>query len=151
MSEAAIRAEIKKVLSSASGVGVCHDRQRYADTWDAWFALMTSSGKINGWTITREETPAEYDTISTIVRRHVFVIMGFYEVDDAAASETTLQAVLDAIFTAFKGNRLLNGAAQNSGPINIESVRTDLFGDELVNRLLHVAQLTLAVDERAFI
>jgi hypothetical protein len=151
MSEVLIRAQIKAVLSGSSGIGVIHDRRRYSDTWDAWFTLMTSGGKINGWTINREETPAAYDTNATIARRHTFTIMGFMDVDDTGASETTFQAILDSIFTTFAGNRKLNGTAQNSGPINIEYVRVDLFGDELVNRLLHVAQLTLLVEERAFI
>jgi len=151
MSESLIRAQIAVILATASGIGVIHDRRRYSDSWDAWFTLMTSGGKVNGWTINREETPAAYDTNATIARRHSFTIMGFYEINDTDASETTFQAILDSIFTKFAGNRTLNGTAQNSGPINIEYVRVDLFGDELVNRLLHMAQLTLLVEERVFI
>lgn len=150
MSEALIRAEIVDILSAVSGIGVVHGHRRYADTWDAWFTLMTSGETINGWTIHREETPADYDSNATIARRHLFVMSGFMEVDDASDSESTFQLLCDAIFVALAGNRKLNGTAQNSGPANIDSVAVDLFGDELVNRLLHVAQITLPVEERAF-
>ena len=144
MSEALIRAQIKTIMESVSGIGVVHDYERYSRSLADFFQLMTHAGKINGWMIHRQSTPSDRDNMPTIHRQHMFKITGLYELDDAAGSERTFQALLDAIYTAFKSKYSLNGTALNSDPVQIDDVDTGEYG----NRLFHTAELTLPVWER---
>jgi hypothetical protein len=144
MSESSIRTQIKSVLESVSGIGIVHGYERYSRSLAEFFNLMTSSGKINGWTIHRQSTESSRDTMPTIQREHVYKISGLYELDDAANSENTFQGLLDAIYSAFKSNYNLNGTALNSDPVKIDNVDTEEYG----NKLFHVAELTLIVQER---
>ena len=145
MSEATIKTQIKAILERVNGIGVVHNRIRYSRSIAEFLALMSSGGKVNGWMITRKSTPAERDTMPTINRAHLFKIMAIYDLDDAAASEITFQAILDAIFDAFKSNYNLNGTAQNSEPVQIEDVDVDEYG----GKLFHTAELSLSVNERS--
>jgi len=144
MSEVLIRAQIKTELEKVSGIGVVHTYERYSRSLAELFELMTKSSKINGWMIHRASTDSKRETLPLVDRYHTFKITAIYELDDAAASEVTFQAILDAIFEAFKSKNTLNGTALDSEPINIDSVETEEYG----NRLFHTAVLTLVVHER---
>jgi hypothetical protein len=145
MSEALIRAEIKTILEAVSGIGVVHAYERYSRSLAEFFSLMTSGGKVNGWMIHRVSTDSRRETYPMIWRYHEFKIMAIYELDDVNASEVTFQAILDAIFEAFKSKNTLNGTALDSEPVSIDSVETEEYG----NRLFHTAVLTLTACERA--
>ncbi len=147
MSESAIRAKIKTTLQGVSGIGAVHDYDRYSRSLAEFFKLMSggSPAKINGWMIHRGKTPAQRDNAATIQRAHTFTITGIYELDDENASEKTFQALLEAIFEAFKSDITLGGTALNSDPLSIDDVDVDEYG----NRLFHVAELTLVVYDRA--
>lgn len=145
MSEALIRAQGKTILESVSGIGVVHTYERYSRSIAEFLYLMTSGGKVNGWMIHRASTDSKREVYPLIERYHEFKITGLYELDDANVSEVTFQAILDAIFEAFKSNNTLNGTALDSEPVSIDSVDTEEYG----NRLFHTAELTLVVRERA--
>ena len=144
MSEVLIRGQIKVILETVSGIGVVHGYERYSRSLAELFVLMTKNGKVNGWMIHRASTESTREVSQLVNRSHEFKIMGLYELDDVAASEVTFQALLEAIFDAFKSKNTLNGTAIDSDPVNIDNVDTQEYG----NRLFHTAELSLVVRER---
>lgn len=152
MSEATIRAEIKNILQGVSGIGVIHTRRRYSRSRSVFRQLMTSGGIVNGCMIFRQASTAERQELPHIDRHHHFKIIYYYDLDDENASEDTFQALMDAIFEAFKANYKLNGAAVNSGPIQIEDVDTDYLESEkegIPGTVVHRGDLSIDVEERA--
>jgi hypothetical protein len=152
MSEALIRAQIKTILETASGIGAVYDYERYARSLGDYFALMTKTGQttVNGWIIHRERTVSAPITLGIkgqIERIHTFRIAGLYEMDDSAGSEKTFQGILDAIFEAFRANPTLNATATRHDQIQIDDV-TVCIEDEYGGNLYHVAECTLNVTER---
>lgn len=152
MSEASIRAQIKAILESVSGIGVVHDYERYSRSIADFRDIMTKSGatSVNGWVISRQSTESHQATLGPkgqIERTHTFRIAGIYELNDAAGSEKTLQGILDAIFEAFKAVSTLNGTCVSHRQIQIDSVSVTKDG-ELGDDLYHTAELTLEVLER---
>jgi hypothetical protein len=147
MSEATIRAQIKIIMEGVSGIGVVHSRKRVSTSLAGFFKLMTSGtpAMINGWMIHRQATPSERGNMPTIDRFHTYKILGLYDLDDENDSDSTFQALIEAIFDAFKSNLTLNGTALNSDPINIDNIDED----EYVHRLFHTCELTLTVHDRA--
>jgi len=145
MSEVLIRTQIKTILETVSGIGVVHAYERYSRSLAELFLLMTKNGKINGWMVHRASTSSTREVYPLIERSHEFKIMGLYELDDVAASEVTFQALLEAIFTAFKSKATLNATALDSEPISIDAVDTQDYG----GRLFHTAEMTLVARERA--
>jgi hypothetical protein len=151
MSEATIKAQIKGILEGVSGVGVVYTRRRYSRSRAVFRNMMTSDGKINACMVYRAATPSERFELPNIIRYHQFRIDYLYELDDETASEDTFQALLDAIFDAFKSNYSLNGTVMNSDPLQIEDVDTDWLDSEkegVPGTLVHRAELSLRVEER---
>lgn len=150
MSEALIRAQIKVVMETVSGVGIVHSRRRYGNSLADLLRLLTHGGKVNGAMIYRESTSSRKATAGIggkYERIHKYVIIWMYQIDDAGASEDVFQALLDASFDAFKANGTLNSTAQYHDQIQIESVTvTDL--KEYGQDIYHTAELTLVVHEQ---
>lgn len=147
MSQADILAEIKTIVSGVSGIGVVHDYERSSRGVGEWLDIMTSGGKINGWTISREATESEWEHHTTNRLRHVFKIKGYYAVDDANTSEKTFQALVDLVRKAFNRQETLSGDALISGPAQIDFVGIREIAPDS-SYFVHVAELTLAADER---
>lgn len=151
MSESGIRAQIKSTLEAVSGIGAVHDYERYPRSLADFFLAMTSGSpaQVNGWVIHRESARAERATMGRggqIERAHGFRITGFYQLDDAAGSEKDFQALLEAVFTAFKGD-WVGTAAWRSDLLQIESV-TITSVEETGADLYHIAECSLIVYER---
>ena len=108
MSEATIKAQIKIILQGVSGIGAIHTRRRYSRSRAVFKELMTSGGKVNGCMVYRVATPAKRVEVPTVRRYHHFRIDYLYELNDETASEDTFQALLDAIFDAFKSKCTIN-------------------------------------------
>jgi hypothetical protein len=146
MSESAIRAEIKSIMEAVSGSGVVHDHERYSRSMAEFLSLMTSAGKVNGWTISRKSTAAERVVYPSVDREHVYAISGIFELDDENTSETVFQGLIDSYCAAFHAKSTLNGQAIKSGPMIVEDVDTEEYG----KRLFHVCELSLKVTDREF-
>lgn len=152
MSESLIRAQIKAILETVSGIGAVYDYERYARSLGDYFAMMTKSGSttVNGWIIHRERTVSQKATLGIngqIERTHTYRIAGLHDLDDATGSEKTFQGILDGIFEQFKANPTLNGTANFHDQVQIEEV-TVCLEDEYGGDLYHVAECTLTVHER---
>ena len=142
-----IIAAIKTIMLGVSGVEIVHEYQRFAADWTKFLSLFKdSSDRINGWMITRESTPEDRDTYPTLRRQHRFVIRGFYGLNDAEASETTFQTLVERIQTAFDVDPVLGGTVINSEPLQVDKVDARVFGSVLC----HYAELSIAAHERVF-
>jgi hypothetical protein len=148
MSESAIRAQIKTILEGVTGIGPVHDYERYPRSFADLFEFMRDDeGKVNGWMISRASTDSHKVTMGIkgqIERVHTYRIGGLYELDDANGSEKALQALLDDIYDAFRGNDTLNGTVRETDLLEIQSVDVDAFGDDM----FHIAECRLVAYER---
>jgi len=145
MSVSAIRTRIKAKLSAVEGIGIVHEYQRWASTWSKFLSqFKTESDVINGWMITRRATPSARDTMPTLNRGHVFILTGFYGLNDDDATELVFQDMVEDIQDAFDSDVTLGGLVLKSGPLQVKVVENRTFG----NVLCHYAELELVADER---
>jgi hypothetical protein len=134
-----------------SGIGAVHDYERYPRSLGDFFLAMTSGSPslVNGWVIHRESTRASRATMGAsgqVERVHNYRITGFYELSDATGSEKDFQALLEAVFTAFKGDWMA-GTAWRADLLQIDSV-TVTSVDEMGADLYHIGECSLVVYER---
>jgi hypothetical protein len=151
MSEALIRAQVKTTLEAVTGIGAVHDYERYPRSLADFFLAMTSGSPalVNGWVIHRQSTASFRVTLGVngqIERAHDYKIAGFYQLDDSTGSEKDFQALLEAVFTAFKGDWMA-GTAWRADLLQVESV-TVTSVDEMGADLYHIAECSLMVYER---
>lgn len=130
MSESAIRTEIKTILNGITGIGKVHDYERFAVDERKFldFFKDTSSGKIFGWEITRDNIKTEKIT-QKFKFTHGFVIKGYYGLQDSSASEIFFQAVVDAILIKFIGTNITGteGFIKPQSPV----IQARMFGGVL--------------------
>ena len=144
MSEATVRAQIKATLEAVDGIGAVHDYLRHTRSVAKFLELMRAGGIVNGCMIHRSKTPTERDTMPTLRRSHHFWISFIYEMDDAAGTEKTFQALLEAVYAAFKSDITIGGTCINSEPHSIE----DVDEMEIGQTLYHTADCLLVCHER---
>lgn len=139
-----IRAEIKTILGSVSGIGKVHDFERWTIDWKKFLEFFkTEDNKINGWTITRSTSREENQAMGTNIRTHQIVITGYYGLKDSIESEKTFQDLIESVCDALRSNNDLNGSCLRSEPPQITRVYPRPFGGVLV----HVCNILLSVDE----
>lgn len=148
MSQDTLLAEVVSILGGVSGVGAVHDYERYSRSYSEWIELMSDSNIVNGWTVSRESTQAERETVATIKNRHLFRIKGYYKLDDPNASEQTFQNLLDSIRAAFFNKKTLNGAAMNSDPVTVDLVALKEIAPDY---FVLITELGLQSEEREWI
>lgn len=130
MSDATLRESIKTLVSSVAGVGRVHDYERWTADSTQFLALFQdpATKKVFGWEITRNSIPQ----VERIGRKYKitssYSIKGYYAVNDAAATEKTFQAIIDAIIAA-----LLTGIPGTEGtPLpNVPVIDFRTFGSVL--------------------
>lgn len=116
MSAAAIRAAIVAVIEGVTDIGRVHDRPRYAkgqrDLVEHYYS--EDHHQIRGWHVKRR-TMAEIDPLTGAhgVEITGWEITGFLALDDDEATELTLDALVEALRTAFKANRTLTATVDD--------------------------------------
>ena len=118
MSESAIRAQIKVILSAVSNIGNVYDTKRYYNNQADRLAIMKTTiggtDQIRAWMISREGTPENNQILlglSSAKGReviHKYSLEGWISLKDSSTTELTLNALIDIIETAFAANRTLN-------------------------------------------
>jgi len=104
---------IKAILDNVVGVNntfAGHPRKRTEAEMQSAFV---DSGVFQVWIIRRITVDAvEEHTDAEVWETHIYQIAGFYQVDDSAGSEATLQALLDLVRLEFnkKDNLTLDGS-----------------------------------------
>ena len=144
MGESIIRTAIKTTLTGVSNIGKVHDYERWAADWSKFIAYFRTSisgtDQIRGWEISRK-APITED--ATSVKKHTYSIRGYMGVEDAAESEKTFNALIEAAAAAFRADRTLGGAALGHDFIQVDALDTRSFGGVLC----HYAELSLTVYE----
>jgi len=146
MSLANIRAEYKSILSGVTTVGVVHDYERWSVDWSKFLVQFkdAATGKIKGWTITREKTIEAFTSGPGAERKHAFVIRGYLALDDTAGSEKTFQDLVETVCDTFRPKTTLNGKVEQvEAPLQVDLVEVRLFGAVLC----HYCELRQTVEE----
>ncbi len=152
MPEATIRTAIYTILNAVTDVGKVYDYERWTADWTTFinFFKTTIAGvdQVRGWEIGRRSVKEQRITLGTSSlgneKSHGFLIRGYMRVNDAEASEKIFNALIEAIATAFRTNKNLNGMANDHDFIQGEVIEFRLFGGVLC----HYAELSLTVYER---
>ena len=144
MSEATIKAVITETLEGVTGIGVVHGRRRYSRSLAAYLELMRAGGIVNGCFVHRAACPAQPTDWPYITRSHRFILSFIYELDDAGNSSDDFQALLDAVFDAFKSDLQLGGTCLDSDPVQFD----DIDEMEIGEKIYHTADLALVCRER---
>lgn len=149
MSLANIITNMAGILAEVTGIGgKVHAYERWAADAAAFKTLFVDSGKVCGWTLTREATVAK-DYVGASLDEHTLVIRGYYSLDDSANTEKAFQDLLEAIRAKFQANRRLGYgtptvyAAHSSDRMNARAVDHRMFAGILV----HYAELVLVARE----
>ena len=153
MSESAIRAQIKSILSNISNIGNVYDTKRYynnqADRLTIMKATISSVDQIRAWMISREGTPEVNQVLLGLSASngrevvHKYSIEGWISLKDSSTTELTLNALLDLIEDAFADNRTLNATAFYHEGIIIDKIDTV----DMTGILCNHCELSLRVKE----
>lgn len=110
---ASIRAAIVARLGAVANVGRVHDYQRYSANAAGFTALygatIAGTAQIRGWWVSRVATRETSEARGRYVIVHTWRITGYMSLDDAAASEKTFDALLEAVRDAFRADDNLGG------------------------------------------
>jgi|GEM_PF-664044 len=139
MSDATIRAAIKARLDAlGAGIGRVHDYERWNVSGANFLTLFqdTATKKIFGWEIMRRAVRAQKVTMRRYKLIHRYVLRGYYGLEDSAATEKTVNALVDQIVLDFMLTKLSGTQGEQMPEASIE-VR--MFG----HVLCHVAEITL--------
>jgi len=142
----AIRAEIKTIIESVSGIGIVHEYLRWSAKYDTFLNLFKDdSDKINGCMITRHKT--EEDAVSggrQSERNHNIKIICIYGLKDGDASELYFQdTIIEEICAALRAQKTLNNRTAALGVPQVDIVEPRKFGSVLC----HYAEITVSVVE----
>jgi hypothetical protein len=151
-----IQDEIKNILEGVSGIGMVHDYERWADTWEKLLELFRDSNKkINGWTFTRRTTKRQRTTLGETEKAHIFVLQGIYSLNDADGSEKVFQNIIENVVEAFDENQTLNDTCLSINPdwgpmdgavgVQVDLVENRMFGKTKI--LCHFADCRLCALE----
>jgi len=144
MSYPLIRAQAAAILGAVSGIGVVHEYQRMAATWEKFLDLFKdSNNKINGCVITRTSRVNRQITLGQKEIAHIMALRFYMGLNDADETETTFQALVDAAVDTFQDNdyETLNDTCLTThpdwGPMNgavglqADIIDTRMFGSVL--------------------
>lgn len=128
-------------------VGAVHTYERWAAEWKKFLDLFKdpTTGKINGWTITREKMSQAFIPGPGVERRHTFVIRGYFGLKDADGTEETFDALVEAIVDIFLPYTTLNGKVEQvEAPLQVDIANEPrMFGGVLC----HYCELRQVVPE----
>ena len=136
---------VKAILEGVAGVENVYDRVRNWQTEKQFRdGARTPGGGVQFWFITREATSAEDLGPRFTARRHTLAVHGYTGVQDAAASETTFQALVESVAAALGADRKLNETARHSGPAQVRAADFRI----LSNVLCHHAEIVVSVEDK---
>ncbi|NOY63589.1 MAG: hypothetical protein GXP10_10665 [Gammaproteobacteria bacterium] len=153
---AQIRAAIKGVLQSVTGVGPVHDYERYAQDHAGMKALYFDavSQRINGWFFYRTSSQRLDLDIGEVRALHTWQLTALMGLDDADQSGILFDDSIEAAVNAFRADPTLGGVVlatkdleRAGGPIGLQvtTIEPVMFANVLCHRA--VCQLTTEVTE----
>lgn len=155
MSFTTVLVQIKAILDGVTGIANVYDYPKYSGDWTTLNSLFVSNSKFHFWEIYRTSALSGQSTGepgglgSQIFRDHVFLLDGYYGVDNANASEKVFQALCDTIMDTYNSvtNRALGGTADLQIPAELVSFENLRYppGRDVV--LCHKAQIRIQASE----
>ena len=154
MSLADIRAQIKSLLESVTGIGIVHDYERWTNDWTTLLArFKDTNGRINGCSFSREKWREQQETIGETEIAHIFVFRRIMGLKDADATGITFDDNLEAMRAVFRDpdNKTLDGTCRTIdpdwGPMDgAVGLQGDFIDIRMFSNVLcHVAELRLCV------
>lgn len=156
MSLALIRAQIKVILGGVTGIGIVHDYERWTNDWNTLLTrFKDSNSRINGICFSREKWQERQSTAGETEVAHVFLFRRIMGLKDEQTTGITFDDNLDAIRSAFRGNKTLNGTCltidPDWGPMEgAVGLQGDLIDIRMFGAVLcHVAEMRLCAIEAA--
>lgn len=118
------RIAIVSALDSVPGIGIVHDRERYASDSAAFkrFYLYTPPGgaqQLRGWWVRRVKTAERMRNLARTLSVHTWQIRGFAAFNDADASELVMDDLVEQFRAVVRADQSLGGALQ-PGPLDDE-------------------------------
>ena len=152
-----IREQIKATLSSVDGVGIVHDYERWASTWQKFLELFKDAdGKINGWVFSRVAMAKVLTSTTGEEKAHIFRFMGVRGLSDDDATGVLFDDLIEDIVDAFAVDDTLGGTCEYCTPewgpmegkagMQTEKIEVRKFGSVLC----HYGELKLCAIEYAY-
>lgn len=115
---AAIRAAIKAAMLTVPKLGVVHDYERYhtseAKFKELFVADIDGAETLRGWWLRRSGTAERSLGIGRNVEINTWTIRGYMGLNDAAATELQLEALVEALRDKLRDDPTLGGVCQQS-------------------------------------
>ena len=145
----AVRDAIKPIVESVSGVQIVHafPRIEQKNHIARWKRFMTTTSRIDAWTILRTGGATRYITTCEVEMLHQVTIRGILELDDANSSQDEFDIRVDALMVKLYPAVSLDGNATLQGPaaLPVEDIR--IFADTV----LHYAEITTVVNQTVLV
>jgi hypothetical protein len=117
MSIAAIREQIKVILSGVEGIGVVHDYERLAVDWNKVLDLLKdSNGRINAWMFFLERSQKRQVSHGEQEKARIFKFRGIMGLKDAEATGLIFEDLVDRVQQKFDGFETLNQTCLTINP-----------------------------------
>lgn len=156
MSRTTVQQAISTILAAVSGVENVQSSYLYRiNQEDIEDDLLDTAGDdVHMWFLRRKSTQVllnpEEPSVAVgleVMYRHAFTVEGFYNVKTNVNSESTFQAIVDAVLSRFSYERTLSGTAWLAYPMQLRS-----FGEAtFAGVLCHIATMEIEAIERAAI
>lgn len=148
-----IRAAIVAKLNAVPDIGRVHGYERYSnnvkDLRQLYVASIAGADQLRGWFVSRRSSPRQKSGAGPAMVGNRWEIVGYMAIDDAAATEHAMDALVEAACAAFWADQNLGGAVINCNDgehagLQVQEVAPVLFAGVLCHR----AKLTLTTTHR---
>jgi len=131
-----IRAAIVAVMQGVDGIGIVHDRERWAKNDVQLRELYVQDGRLLGWWLRRVRTREASPALGLYDVTHEWRIRGVLGFEDAGASELTLDDLVEALRDAFRADETLGGVVvshtdRDQSGLQVESAGPVMFAGVL--------------------
>ena len=140
----AILAAVVARLDAITGTGVIHARTRLTHDWTTFIANFVTAGNVLGWTVSRRATSERHLTSLENEREYIFRLRGYMQINDAAATETTFQEMIEDVCDDFRETYTLDATAELAEPPQVLTVEERAFASVLC----HYCEIEIRCIER---
>ena len=134
MSDSTLRASIKTLMDTVTGIGMVHATSRWAADDAKLRSLFqkNANAPLHGWEITREGIPQNQRITNAKYKwTHSYLVLGHYAVRDNV-SEPLFNAVVDVVCQKFLDNIIPGSEAPH--PVPTVTIKEWMFGGVLCHR-----------------
>jgi hypothetical protein len=136
---------MKSRLEGIPSVHIVHSFPRIEKTNQVarWKKFMTTTNRMDAWTILRTAAFTRYLTTCDVEVLHQVTVRGMLELNDEQASQDEFDATIDAIMLTLYPSVNLSGQATLQGPAQLAEEEIRIFADTVV----HYAEITTVINQ----